>query len=104
MNLHRVVPTLKIPTIPKDQEFDCYICGEEALTYRGLRTVPPDPHIIHRAPGQPIDGVIERTSTCGSDYCERMEERRMEAIFNMLIAPEREKYFAERAARLNQGR
>lgn len=103
MTLHRLVPALKIPTIPKDHDFDCYICGMPSITYRGLRTVPPDPHIIHRVPG-PIDAVIERTSTCGSDYCEKMEERRMEAIFSMLIAPEREKYFAERAARLNQGR
>jgi hypothetical protein len=89
---------------PKDVRFNCYICGSEAFTYRGLLIVPPDPFTIHRPRYGPIMGCIQGVSTCGSPYCESMEQRRVDAIFNMLIEPEKLRYYAERAERLRRER
>lgn len=86
--------------IPRDQQGLCYLCGREFYTYRGLRTIPPDPHLIYRPASGPVSGVIVQVVTCGDPDCERKEALRQDAIFNMLIVPERDRYFAERAARL----
>lgn len=82
---------------PKDTLYVCYICGREFYSYAGLRTCPPYPHLIRLPPdGQPISSVIEPIATCGSDYCIKMEQKRDDAIFAILIAPTRDAYYAQR--------
>ena len=94
------------PPIPKDLEFVCYICKRPSLTYRGLRTYPPDPHLIHPPadPNKCLSESIVPVATCGSQYCEMMEFKRQNAIFNVLVQPIREKFIAEREARINRAR
>ena len=92
--------------VPKDQEFVCYICGRPSVTYRTLRTVPPNPHLINPPsdPSKPLSSVIIPTATCGSPYCEKAEMMRQDAIFSVLVQPLREKYLQEKEARINKAR
>ena len=94
------------PDVPKDQYFICYVCGAEAYTYRTIRTVPPNPHIIHPPvnPSTSLSTVIIPVATCGSAYCEKAEMMRQDAIFNVLVQPIRERYLQEKEARINRAR
>ena len=100
-------PTLEAleARIPKDQVFDCYVCGHGEVTYRHLLTIPPDPSTILMPPEcRPISENIIPVATCGRPYCEGMERRRQDAIFLILVAPIREQFLAERTARVAKAR
>jgi len=90
----------RLDSVPKDQEFQCYICGAWAVTYRTIRVIPPDPHLLRAPANGLITGTIEPTATCGSHDCERKEGMRQDAIFQMLVAPIRDKFYEERERRI----
>ena len=71
--------------------FRCYVCGSESTTYVGTPTDPPDPLSVMRR-----EDVVPIT-TCGKNYCMRMEQMRQDSLIQTLIAPERDAYFARRA-------
>ena len=96
-------PDLSRLRIPKDQEAICYVCGSRFQTYRGLRTIPPDPNLIHAPsdPDAPLSASIEPVAVCSNPACDAQEMRRQDAVFTVLVQPIREKFLAERQARLN---
>ena len=97
-------PTPRVDSVPKDQEFQCYLCGAWSVTYRTIRVIPPDPHLLRVPPNGLITGVIEPTATCGCTDCERKEGMRQDAIFNMLVAPVRDRFYEERERRIANSR
>lgn len=66
--------------------FRCYVCGEEAVTYQGCVTVPPDPMAITDLKD------VKPVATCKNPYCRTMEQRRQDAIVQAILAPQRERY------------
>ena len=79
--------------LPKTQKSVCYVCMKVFITYQGAKTVPPQPdHVVRRDQIKPI-------AVCEDEYCKAMEIKRQEALFQMVIAPDRERYFAVRDER-----
>ena len=97
---------IKPRSVPKDQVARCYVCHKEFTTYRSLRTVPPNPNLIYPPTdsSKPLSVSIVPTATCGSEFCEKAEMMRQDAIFNVLVQPLREKYLQEKEARINRTR
>ena len=71
--------------------FRCYICGAESTTYTGAPTVPTDPVLVT----DPSEVVP--VSTCGSNYCMKMEMKRQDALVQALAQPQRDAYYQRRA-------
>ena len=66
--------------------FQCYVCGDEAMTYKGCLTVPPDPLSITSIHD------VRPVATCKKPYCRTLEQRRQDAIVQSILAPQRERY------------
>lgn len=76
--------SMQVPLI----ESSCYACGASFWVYMGCPVRPPNPAVIKTRED------IKRVYTCRGDRCEERELARQDALFNMVIAPERERYFA----------
>lgn len=84
-------------TIPRVSA-KCYVCGSGFTTYYGVDTVPPDPCRVFTSE------QIGFVATCKNPYCHEMETKRQDALFQVIIAPIREKYYADRDARISASR
>lgn len=80
---------------PKVQCF-CFYCGRPFMTREGAMLVPPDPYSVRS-----LD-QLEPVTTCNSCECNTKEIQRQDSIAQLLIADTRERYYAERDARMAQ--
>lgn len=71
-------------------QYNCYVCGETDTTYKGCLTIPPDPLSITKLED------LRPVATCSKPYCLMMEQRRQDAIAQMILAPQRERYLLTR--------
>ena len=71
--------------------FQCYVCGEEAMTYNGCLVIPPDPMTILKTED------LMPVSVCGKPYCRMMEQKRQDAIIQHILESQRIDYLRRRA-------